>query len=145
MNPGRLALTVVVATVADMIYGFLVYGLLLGASFDQYPAVFRPSSDMSHVGYLVLAVLFIMLAAAFIYTKGYEGRGAVPEGLRFGCVVGTLMVGVAIVNFAILNIGRRLTLLMAAAGFVEWLIMGVVIALVANPAAPVRRGARTPA
>lgn len=133
MNFGRLAITAVVATVVDMIYGFVVYAMLLGSAFDAYPGVFRPSNDTSHMGYLVLGVLIVMICASFIFIRGYEGRGALAEGVRFGCVIGTLMVGVTIVNYAILNIGRGLTLRMAVAGFVEWLLIGAVIGLVAKP------------
>jgi len=134
MNFGRIALAGVVATVADMVYGYLVYGLWLGPSFDQFPGVFRGSNDMSHMGYLVLGVFLVMLPAAFIYTKGYEGKGAVAEGLPFGSVMGTLMVGVNVINYAILNIGRKLTVVMGAAAFVEFVLIGLVIALVASPA-----------
>ena len=38
------------------------------------------------------------------------------------------------VNYATLNIGRKLTLMVAAAGFVEWLGIGTVIGLVYKPA-----------
>jgi hypothetical protein len=132
---GRVALAAVVATVADMVYGFVVYGTLLGSSFDQYPGVFRGSADTSHLGYLVLGVVIVMFALAFIFVRGYEGRGPLLEGARFGCVIGTLMVGVNIINFAILNIGRQLTLKMCGAALVEFVLVGIVIALVANPAA----------
>jgi hypothetical protein len=138
MNAGRLAMTAVVAMVADMIYGFLVFGMLLASSFDQYPGVYRGSADTSHLGYLALGVLIIMFPAVFIYAKGYEGKGAVAEGLAFGCVMGTIMVGMNVVYFAILNIGRSLALKAAAASFVEYLVVGLVIGLVANLPAPAK-------
>src|SRR5262245_5853307 len=138
VSMSRIAIAAVAATVADMLYGFVVYGLLLGSSFDQYPGVYRGSADTSHMGDLVLGVALIMFAASFIYTKGYEGRGAVAEGIRFGSVLGTMMVGMNVVYFAILNIGRRIALMSAAAAFVEFVVIGLVIAFVANPA-PMKR------
>ena len=43
------------------------------------------------------------------------------------------------VNWAVLNIGRSLAVSMAAAGFVEWIVVGLVIGLVYKPAAPSNR------
>ena len=142
MNVGRLALAAVVATVVDMAYGFVVYGLLLASQFAQYPGVYRPADDTSHMPYLALGILIAMAAACVIYAKGYEGRSGLEEGLRFGVVLGVFIVGyTAIVNYAVLNIGRRLALSMAAAGFVEWIVVGVVIGLVYKPAGPTLRRA----
>jgi hypothetical protein len=76
-----------------------------------------------------------MIAASCIYAKGYEGGSGVMEGARFGALVGILEVGYSvIVSYAILNIGRRLTLGMAAAALAEWIITGIVIGLVYQPA-----------
>jgi hypothetical protein len=55
-------------------------------------------------------------------------------------VIGLFVVGyVAMINYAVLNIGRRLALSMAAAGFVEWLVLGLVIGLVYKAAVPSNR------
>ena len=135
MNYSRLVAAAVAATVADMIYGFVVYGLLLAGQFGRYPGVYRPAEDMSYMPVLVAGAFVATLAATFIYSKGYEGRSGVEEGLRFGAVLGLFAVGyVAMVNYAVLNIGRRLALSLAAAGFVEWLVVGLVIGLVYKPA-----------
>jgi len=140
MNYGRLALAAILGTVADMIYGFVVYGMLLTGQFGQYPGVYRPADDMSHMPVLIAGAFVAVLAATFIYSKGYEGRSGVEEGLRFGAVIGLFCVGyAAMVNYAVLNIGRRLAVGLAAAGFVEWLVVGLVIGLVYKPATtPVR-------
>ena len=45
----------------------------------------------------------------------------------------------AAVNYATLNIGRRLAAMTGAAGFVEWLVIGVIIGLVYKPAPGSRR------
>jgi hypothetical protein len=141
MNVGRLALAAVVAFVVDMAYGFIVYGNLLASQFARVPDVFRGPSETAYVPYLALGILIAMFPAVYIYAKGYEGRSGVDEGLRFGAVIGTFVVGNSVVvNYAVLNVGRRLTLSMAVAALVEWLIIGVVIGLVYKPAAvPSRR------
>jgi hypothetical protein len=142
MNYGRLVAAAAVGTVTDMIYGFVVYGQLLAGQFGQHPGVYRPAADMSYMPVLVAGSFVACLAAAMIYSKGYEGRSGAEEGLRFGALIGLFGVGyAALVNYAVLNIGRTLALSMAAAGFVEWLVVGVVIGLVYKPAAPAARRA----
>jgi hypothetical protein len=141
MNYTRLVLAAVVATIVDAVYGFVVYGNLLVGQFARYPGVFRPADVQApYMGYLFGGIFLAMLAATFIYAKGYEGGAAVSEGLRFGILVGLLEIGYdVLVGYAITNVGRRLTAMMACASLVEWMIAGVVIALVYKSAVPARR------
>jgi hypothetical protein len=93
-----------------------------------------------YMPYLFCGIFIAMLAATFIYAKGYEGGQAVMEGLRFGIAVGVLEVGYDImVGYAITNVGRRITGMMAIASIAEWMIAGIVIALVYKAAAASRR------
>ena len=137
MNYGRLALAAVAATVADIVYGFLVYGLLLANDFAHFPLVYR--SAETGPGYLPLmfAGLFVsMIVATTIYAKGYEGGSGAAEGVRFGVLLGVFVAtAFAAVNYATLNIGRWHSLYMACAAFVEWTIAGLVIGVVYKPAA----------
>jgi hypothetical protein len=141
MNYTRLLLAAVAATVVDAIYGFIVYGNLLTAEFARYPGVFRPADTQGpYMPYLFLGIFISMLAATFIYAKGYEGGQAVSEGLRFGIAAGILLIGYDfIVGYAITNVGRRITAMMCCATLVEWMIAGIVIALVYKAAATSRR------
>jgi hypothetical protein len=142
MNYTRLALAAAAAWVADGIYGFIVYGNLLTAEFAQYPGVFRPLEAMNaKMPFLFAGLLIMMLVAAFIYAKGYEGGAGFPEGARFGALIGLFMAATALGNFAILNIGSRLAASLAIAGLVEWTIVGVVIGLVYRPAPSATRRA----
>jgi hypothetical protein len=129
MNYGRLALAAVAATVVDAVYGFVVYGNIISGEFARYPAIYRPSATQT--GYLPLmfvGILFSMLVASYLYAKGYEGGNGLQEGMRFGVLIGLLMVGyVAGVNYATMNIGRRLAMSYALAGLVEWVVVGIAI------------------
>jgi hypothetical protein len=142
MNYGRLALAAVVATVVDAVYGFLVWGTLLAGEFSRYPYVFRPPAvGPSYLPLMFVGILLAMFTAAYIYAKGYEGGAGLQEGMRFGVCLGVFVVGAAyFVDYAILNIGRKLAASMAVAGFVEWVIAGTVIGLLYKPmgAAPRR-------
>ena len=141
MNYARLALAAVAATIADMAYGFAVYGNVLAGQFAEHPAVYRPPTDPSYMPVLMLGVFVASLAASYIYAKGYEGRGGMAEGIRFGAVLGLFALGYAgIVNYAVLQISPALGMCMACAAFAEWVIVGTVIGLVYKPAVAVRSG-----
>jgi hypothetical protein len=141
MNIGRVVAAAVAATVWDAIYGFLVYGMLLVPEFAPYPAVYRSNeAGMAFLPLMFAGILVAMIAAAAIYAKGYEGGSGVAEGARFGALMAVFVVCVFTgVNYATLNIGRRITVVLAAAGFFEWLGAGIVIGLVYKPAAGARR------
>ena len=132
MNFGRVVAAGVAATVWDAIYGFCVYGILLAPEFAKYPNVYRPND----VGQTLLPMMFAgilvaMIVAAAIYAKGYEGGSGVSEGARFGVLLAVFVVCVFTgVNYATLNINKKITGMLAVAGFFEWLIAGIVIGLV---------------
>ena len=141
MNYGRLVLAAVVAMVVDLAYGFVVFGMALGNVFASAPAgVFRPMEEtMMRLPALIGGDLLGMLAAAAIYAKGYEGKGGIAEGVRFGLLVGIFSAGYFnIANSATINYGLKLAAVMSVAGIVEWLVVGVTIGLLYKPAVAAR-------
>ena len=71
-----------------------------------------------------------MLIASYLYARGYECGNGLQEGMRFGVLIGLLMVGYAAnVNYAIMNIGKRMAVYYALASLVEWVVIGMVIGL----------------
>jgi hypothetical protein len=136
MNYTRILVAAVVATVVDAVYGFIVYGNLLAPQFAAQPGVYRPpAAQATYMPILFGGIFIAMLAASFIYAKGYEGGRGAAEGLRFGIVVGLLATAYsAMVSYAILNIGSRLGAAMMWSSLVEWIIAGVVIGLAYKPA-----------
>ena len=137
MNYARIVLAAVAATVVDAVYGFAVYGMLLASEFARYPGVYRPNDvGMTYLPLMFAGVFIGMIVAAMIYAKGYEGGSGVAEGARFGLLLGVFVVfTTASVNYATLNVGRKIAVMTLAAGFVEWLIIGTIIGLVYKPAA----------
>jgi hypothetical protein len=136
MNYARLVLAAVAATVFDACYGFLVYGMAMAPEFARYPGIYRGEDSGPAFLPLMFAGLFIaILAAALIYAKGYEGGSGLAEGARFGLLLGVFVVfTTASVNYATLNVGRKIAVMTAAAGLVEWLVIGTIIGLVYKPA-----------
>jgi hypothetical protein len=136
MNYARLALAAVAATIFDAVYGFLVYGMLLAPEFARYPGVYRSNeTGQAFLPLMFAGLLIAIVAVAVIYAKGYEGGSGAAEGARFGFLLGVFVVfAFAAVNYAVLNVGRKIAVMTAAAGFVEWLAIGLVIGLVYRPA-----------
>ena len=145
MNYGRLVGAAVAATVFDAVYGFLVYGLLLAGSFANFPGVYRSAeAGPAYLPGMFACILVGVFLAACMYAKGYEGGSGASEGVRFGVLLGMFVsVVFAGVNYATLNIGRRHSLEMAAAAFIEWLVIGTIIGVVYKPSpAAARRTVR---
>jgi len=135
MNYGRLVIAAIAATVVDMVYGFVVYANLLKSEFARYPEIYRSGEvQMAYFLYMVCGLLLATLVASYIYAKGYEGGSGIQEGMRFGVLLG-LFGGAAysLVNYSVMNLGRRITGEMAIAGLVEWTILGIVIGAVYKP------------
>jgi hypothetical protein len=137
MNYSRIALAAIAATVVDGIYGFLVYGQVIGSEFARYPEIYRSSETQSaYLPAMFVGILFTMFVASYLYAKGYEGGSGMQEGMRFGALLGLLMLGyVAGVDYAMMRIGKRMALYFGLAGLVEWVVVGTVIGLVYKPAA----------
>src|SRR5439155_14906770 len=98
----------------------------------RYPGVFRPMEAVNgNLPLMFFGTLLAMFAAAYIYAKGYEGGSGVQEGMRFGVLIGLFAVGyIAVGNYAVMNIGRRLSAYMAIAGLVEWIVIGTAMGVV---------------
>lgn len=132
MNYGRLVAAALAGTVVDAVYGFLVYGMLLSGEFGRYPNVYRPADAPPVFLMMMFAGIFVaMLAAVAIYSKGIESKGGAAEGMRFGALLGVFLgVLFASISYGTLNIGRKLTAMMAVAGIVEWMLVGTAIGAV---------------
>jgi hypothetical protein len=139
MNYSRLALAALGGTVASFVVGFLVLWLV-PALFEEghkYPAVFRPKEEMMSVMPIGLGATFVsILVVAIIFAMIQHGGSGVAEGARFGVLIGIFVVCACVLhNYVNLNIGLKLALGQAAAYFVQWTVVGIVIGLIYKPVA----------
>jgi hypothetical protein len=132
MNYGRLVAAAAAALVADVVYGFLVYGMLMKSEFEKYPGVYRGAEDgMAHLPLMFAGVFLAMFPLAAIYAKGYEGGSGAAEGTRFGVLLGAFAaLFFGSVNYGVLILNKKLSLMLGGAGFFELLLVGIVIGLV---------------
>ena len=139
MNYSRLGLAALGGMVASFAFGFLVMWLV-PALFEEghkYPAVFRPKEEMMTVMPIGLVATFIsILVVAIIFAMVQQGGSGAMEGARFGVLIGIFAVCAFVLdNYVNLNIGLKLALGQAAAYFVQWTIVGIVIGLIYKPLA----------
>ncbi len=137
MNYSRLGLAALGGMVASFAFGFLVLGLVpaLINEARKYPAVFRPKEEMMTVMPIGLVATFIsILVVAIIFAMIHQGGSGITEGARFGVLIGIFVVCAFVLhNYVNLNIGLKLALGQAAAYFVQWTIIGIVIGLIYKP------------
>jgi hypothetical protein len=138
MNYSRLGLAALGGTVASFAFGFLVLWLApaLINEAHKYPAVFRPQEEMMTVMPIGIVATFIaILVVAIIFAMIRQGRSGPLEGARLGVLIGIFAVCNVLHNYMNLNIGLKLALGQAAAYFVQWTIVGIVISLIYKPLA----------
>jgi hypothetical protein len=139
MNYSRLALAALGGLVASFAVGFLIFWLVpaLVKEGHKYPGVFRPKEQMMTVMPIGMVASFIaILVVTIIFAMIHQGGSGIAEGARFGVLIGIFVVcGFVLHNYVNLNIGLKLALGQAAAYFVQWTIVGIVIALIYKPVA----------
>jgi hypothetical protein len=139
MNYSRLGLAALAGMVASFAFGFLVFWLvpaLIGES-RKYPAVFRPKEEMTKVMPVGIVATFLStLIVTVIFAMIHPGGSGATDAARFGVLIGIFVVCAFVLhNYVNLNIGLKLTLMQAAAYFVQWTIIGIVIGLIYRPLA----------
>jgi hypothetical protein len=139
MNYSRLGLATLGGMVAYFAVGFLVFWLVpaLIKEGHKYPAVFRPKEEMMTVMPIGIVATFIStLVVSIIFAMIHQGGSGTTEGARFGVLIGIFVVCAFVLhNYVNLNIGLKLALGQAAAYFVQWTIIGIVIGLIYKPLA----------
>ena len=139
MNYSSLGLAALGGTVASFAFGFLLFWLLPGLIKEghKYPAVFRPKEEMMKVMPVGFGgTLLSILVAAIIFAMNHQGGSGAAQGARFGVLIGIFVVCAFVLhNYVNLNIGLKLALMQAAAYFVQWTVVGIVIGLLYKPLA----------
>ena len=138
MNYSRLGLAALGGTVAHFAFGFLVVWLVpaLIDEAHRYPGVFRPLEEMMTVMPIAIVASFIsILVVTILFARIHKSGSGTVEGGRLVALIGILAVCNVLHNYVNLNIGPKLALGQAAAYFVQWIIVGLVIGLIYKPLA----------
>jgi len=128
----------VVVFVVLSLLDYIANVLILSSAFEATKDLWRPMAEMK-IWIFYVVYLFIAFFFTLIFSKGYEGKGAV-EGLRYGFYVGMLMaVPMAYGSYASMPIPYSMALQWFLCGLVEYIILGVVLALIWGKEAAVTR------
>jgi hypothetical protein len=108
---------------------FIIHGLILGNVYMTMPNIWRP--DMMEKMWIMHIVKIVnAFIIAFIFSKGYEGKG-IMEGVRYGLYVGLMLsIGMAYGTYAMIAIPYYLALQWFVYGLIEYVIAGIALALV---------------
>jgi hypothetical protein len=143
VNYPRLALAAVVAWIVSVGLAVLVHGVLLADLYTAHAPLFRAGSDMS-LGLGFGAQLFGFFVFAYMYAKGYEGTNGLQEGLRFGVLVGLLLIAFSVApSYVLLPVSGRLGVAWAVDAVVEMAIYGIIVGLIYRPRRAAARLATT--
>jgi hypothetical protein len=137
VNYARIALACLGATVAYFLCGFILFAALPGmkSEFLKYPDVYRSKDAMMKVmPYNMVAILISIVVLAVLYAKMYPAGGGIVSGLYVGALIGIFAVCTYVLhNYALLNVGLKLTLYDGICYFIQWLIVGAAIGLTYKP------------
>jgi hypothetical protein len=136
MNWKRLLLAALAAFIFLQLTDYLIHWVILEGVYENLTArgVFRSAGVMC--GYIWVEILMTALFSlffAYIFVKGYEGKGII-EGIRYGIVIGFFWIFVnAFKAFVILPIPYGLVWYWIIAGFIQTIIAGILLALIYKP------------
>jgi hypothetical protein len=137
VNYASIALACLGATVAYFVCGFILFAALPGmkSEFLKYPNVYRSNDAMMKVmPYNMVAILISIVVVAVLYAKMYPAGGGLVSGLYFGALMGVFAVCTYVIhNYAMLNVGLKLTLYDGISYFIQWVIVGAAIGLAYKP------------
>jgi hypothetical protein len=83
----------------------------------------------------IVATFVAILVVAIIFAFIHQGKSGPAEGTRLGVLIGIFAVCNVLHNYMNFNIGLKLALGQAAAYFVQWTVVGIVIGLIYKPLA----------
>jgi hypothetical protein len=129
MNFARLALAAAVAWVVSLAVGFVVNRYLMADIYATHASVFRPQDQMNlALGFGAQIIGFFVFA--YMYAKGYEGTSGAQEGLRFGVLVGLLLICFAVVwNYVVLPVSGTMGVYWAVDTLLKAALYGVIVGL----------------
>lgn len=114
-------------------FEWIWHGYLMGDLYVKTKALWRPEEQM-HGMMLIMLFGQLLIATMFcvIFSFGYEGKG-ILEGARYGIYVALLMTGPHLIMYAVSPYPILMVSLWTIAGFIEFVLAGVIAALIYEP------------
>lgn len=132
MNVKKFLLASLAVFVTLQILDYVIHMLLLAKDYQATASVWRADMmDIFWIMYITGAILSLLFV--YIFIKGYQGKG-IPEGIRYGLIMGILLMTLGAVNqYIVYPIPLELAIKWTVYGIIEFMIAGVVAALIYKP------------
>jgi len=129
----KLWIGFIVIFIAMAVLNMIIHGFILSSMYqtDEVSKIMRPESEMNSMMWIYYVVYIIQaFFFTFVFSKGYEGKG-IMEGVRYGLYMGLLMATpMAYASYAMYPMPYSLALQWFIYGIIQYIILGVIIALV---------------
>lgn len=133
MNIKRFVLASLAVFAVFQLLDIVIHGVILSGDYRANSGLWRPDME-SLMWIMMLASLALSFLFVYIFTRGYEGKG-VLEGVRYGLLIGLLMMGIGAVNqYVVYPVPFMLVVKWFIFGMIEFAIAGVVAAFIYRPA-----------
>lgn len=120
-----------VMSIAALLLGFIVHGLLLAPDYAALGAMFRSDDDSQrYAHWMVLAHVLIGFAMTWIYAQGFSsGRSSSMQGLRFGLAMALFStVPGYLIYYAVQPLPAALVVKQLLFGVATMLLLGLLVA-----------------
>ncbi len=136
MNTKKLLIAFFVVFILLEVTNYLVHSVLLASTYaaEEISKIFRTMEEMESKMWVMWAVdLIWAFFFVFIFAKGCENKGWM-EGLRYGIYMGLFInLPAAYYQYAVYPLPYSLTFQWFIYGFIQYLVLGVVVSLIYKP------------
>ncbi|MDQ7817499.1 MAG: hypothetical protein RDU14_10795 [Melioribacteraceae bacterium] len=136
MNIKKLLIAFIVVFIVLEVTNYLIHSVFLASAYasEEVSKVFRSMEEMESKMWIMWLVDIIWsFFFVFIFAKGYENKG-IMEGIRYGIYMGLfIQLVAAYAQYAIYPLPYYLVLQWFIYGFIVYIILGIVTALIYKP------------
>jgi hypothetical protein len=137
MDSKKLIGAIVAAYIVLLGTNYLVHSVWLMPDYQAIPDAWRPMDQMQHKMWVMFVGQFFFAAIfAYIYTRGVEAKPWVAQGIRYGILMTFLtVIPYSLSEYVIYRIPHMLAVKWMAAGAVQLVIIGVIVAAICQKSA----------
>ncbi len=120
-----------VMSIAALLLGFVVHGLLLAPDYAALAAIHRSDADrQQYVYWMILAHVLIGFGMTWIYAQGFSGgRSSLAQGLRFGFAMALFStIPGHLIHYVVQPLPASLVIKQVAYGTIAMLLLGLLVA-----------------
>jgi hypothetical protein len=135
MNNKSFWIGYIIVLVFMQVYTYAIHGVWLSETYQALAAVFRPEAEMFDMMWMMtVGSLGSVLLFCYIFTRGYEGKGA-GEGARYGALIGVLLsIPQSVDQYVVYPLPSDLAIKWFVTTVIGFVIAGMLFALVYRPA-----------